>query len=295
MGIPKQDLTGKIFGQLTVIEYVGDGRWKCKCTCGNETLVKTTALNSGKTKSCGCLRGKHTINNTRNYGPKKDLTGQQFGYLTPLYYIKGGKWHCQCECGNECDVETRNLTTGHTKSCGCATGKLIGQKLMIDMSNYEDDNLKVLKREGSSDKNQTAKWRCICKHCGREFVTEGKHIREGVVKSCGCVHSFNEQKITQMFIENNIEFAAQYTFSDLKGKDNIHPLRFDFAIFKNGQLHHLIEYNGLQHYEKSSSEWGEYYEILIENDQKKIQYCKDHNIELRIIKYDQDYTLEDLI
>ena len=37
------------------------------------------------------------------------------------------------------------------------------------------------------------------------------------------------------------------------------------------------------------------YNILIENDQKKIQYCKDHNIELRIIKYNQDYSLEDLI
>ncbi len=28
---------------------------------------------------------------TRNSKPRKDLTGMQFGYLTPLYYIKGGK------------------------------------------------------------------------------------------------------------------------------------------------------------------------------------------------------------
>lgn len=231
----------------------------------------------------------------RQSKPRVDLTGQTFGYLTPMYYIKGGKWHCKCQCGNECDVDTRNLNSGHTKSCGCATNKLIGQKLIIDMSNYEDDNIKVIERDGSSDVNQAAKWKCICKHCGREFTTEGKHIREGVVKSCGCVHSQNEQNITKILLDNNIEFAAQYIFPDLKGKDNIHPLRFDFAIFKNGILSHLIEYNGLQHYEKVEGKWGNEYNTLIENDQKKIQYCKDHNIELRIIKYNQNYTLEDLI
>lgn len=231
---------------------------------------------------------------TRQSKPKIDLTGKQFGYLIPLYYIKGGKWHCKCECGNECDVDTRNLNSGHTKSCGCKTKQLIGNKLTIDMSNYEDDNIKVIERDGSSDVNQAAKWKCVCKHCGREFTTEGKHIREGVIKSCGCVHSWNEKNITQLLLNNNIEFAGQYTFPDLKGKD-YYPLKFDFAIFNNGQLHHLIEYNGLQHYEKTPGKWGEYYETLVENDQKKIQYCKDHNIELRIIKYDQKYELKDLI
>ncbi|MBQ9657484.1 MAG: hypothetical protein IJV31_01790 [Clostridia bacterium] len=44
-----------------------------------------------------------------------------------------------------------------------------------------------------------------------------------------------------MLIDNKIEFATQYTFSDLK---DIRALRFDFAIFKNGKLSHLIEYNG---------------------------------------------------
>ena len=230
----------------------------------------------------------------RQSKPKVDLTGQQFGYLIPIQYIKGGKWHCKCQCGNEIDVDTRNLNSGHTKSCGCMKSQMIGQKLTVDMSNYEDDNIKVLERDGSSNLNQAAKWKCICKHCGREFTTEGKNIRGGVVKSCGCVHSWNEQNITKLFLNNGIEFAAQYTFPDLKGKD-YHPLRFDFAVFNNGQLHHLIEYNGLQHYEETSGEWGKYYSSLIENDQKKIQYCKDHNIELRIIKYNQNYTLEDLI
>lgn len=108
--------------------------------------------------------------------------------------------------------------------------------------------------------------------CGKSFVSAGRHIREGVVNSCGCVHSYNEQKITKILLENNIEFSSQYTFPDLKGI-NGGSLRFDFAIFKNGKLSHLIEYNGLQHYEKPQGQWGIEYETLIQNDKRKIQYC----------------------
>lgn len=53
-----------------------------------------------------------------------------------------------------------------------------------------------------------------------------------------------------MLLENNIDFAREYTFGDLKGV-NGGALRFDFAIFKNKKLSHLIEFNGKQHYEKS--------------------------------------------
>ena len=94
--------------------------------------------------------------------------------------------------------------------------------------------------------------------------------------------------------ENNIEFSTQYTFPDLLGVNKGH-LRFDFAIFNKGRLSHLIEYNGLQHYEKPQGKWEEGYNNLIENDKRKIEYCKKNNIELRIIKYNQKYTLNDLI
>ena len=61
----------------------------------------------------------------RQSKPRVDLTGKKFGKLTPLYYIKGGKWHCKCDCGNECDVDTRNLNSNHTQSCGCI-GRSLG-------------------------------------------------------------------------------------------------------------------------------------------------------------------------
>ncbi len=55
-----EDLTGKRFGKLTVTNREGTNThrqalWKCACSCGNETIVSTSTLKSGNTKSCGCL------------------------------------------------------------------------------------------------------------------------------------------------------------------------------------------------------------------------------------------------
>lgn len=57
---PLKDLTGKRFGRLTVLERHGSDvhgapTWKCKCDCGNISIVGRCGLISGGTKSCGCL------------------------------------------------------------------------------------------------------------------------------------------------------------------------------------------------------------------------------------------------
>ena len=58
------DLTGKRFDMLFVIELSFNKNsiyfWKCKCDCGNISIVKSSYLKSEyKSKSCGCLcKGK---------------------------------------------------------------------------------------------------------------------------------------------------------------------------------------------------------------------------------------------
>lgn len=49
-----------------------------------------------------------------------DLTGQKFGRLTVICKSQIGRlrWHCKCDCGNECDYTTSRLYNGQ-KSCGC--------------------------------------------------------------------------------------------------------------------------------------------------------------------------------
>lgn len=57
-------------------------------------------------------------------GKAKDLTGQQFGYLTALEpttkrYRKDIIWRCRCKCGAEIEMTATRLLSGNTLSCGC--------------------------------------------------------------------------------------------------------------------------------------------------------------------------------
>ena len=54
------DLVGKIYTRLTVLEYAGkvgntrSSQYKCRCECGKIRIVLSKSLISGITKSCGC-------------------------------------------------------------------------------------------------------------------------------------------------------------------------------------------------------------------------------------------------
>lgn len=63
------DLTGKKFDMLTVVERLenakgGITRWKCRCDCGNYTIVRGGNLRNGAVKSCGCKRHTPAYNRT---------------------------------------------------------------------------------------------------------------------------------------------------------------------------------------------------------------------------------------
>ena len=108
--------------------------------------------------------------------PKKyDLTNQKFGRLTVLYRSEKivsntHPWHCRCECGNECDVMTQHLMSGHTKSCGCLQkekASKIGKqtidyardKQRIDLTNQRFGRLVAISL-APRDKVKTNSWIC---------------------------------------------------------------------------------------------------------------------------------------
>lgn len=111
---------GDTFGKLTVLEEVEpkhkQRRYRCKCSCGKETIVYRVHLAQGITSSCGCGHRRYTAH-----------PGDTFDYLTiikevkPRYY--NGKKHrrvlCKCVCGKETDVSLYTLLHGRVHSCGC--------------------------------------------------------------------------------------------------------------------------------------------------------------------------------
>lgn len=66
-------------------------------------------------------------------GVFRDLTGQRFGRLlvlsrAPNGISRGGRskvfWNCICACTKEAVVQSNNLTTGNSQSCGCWQSEL---------------------------------------------------------------------------------------------------------------------------------------------------------------------------
>jgi 5-methylcytosine-specific restriction endonuclease McrA len=126
-----EDLTGKVFGQLTVLHRVNKNRkiyWKCLCTCGKTKLVYSGALRSNSTKNCGCFKQVHTSKKLIN------ILGQRFGKLIVISRsirtdVRKAMWECLCDCGGKIITDSYSLRIGCTKSCGCLKNKFSDKTL----------------------------------------------------------------------------------------------------------------------------------------------------------------------
>ena len=136
-GEGQSNLEGMRFGRLIAIEVNGKDKyknflWRCKCDCGNETLVNSTQLRQGKTQSCGCLQRERTSQSC-----KKDLTGKRFGKWLVLQETAGHMpgthyyWDCLCDCGTTASVDGGNLISGNSQSCGCEYSR--GERIIASL------------------------------------------------------------------------------------------------------------------------------------------------------------------
>lgn len=175
-----KDETGNVYGKLTVLEYAGNRKWKCKCECGNITLVYGKDLRIGKTKSCGCLRKeKYNWN---------DLTGKKFGRLIAKKYLGNSEWLCECECGNEKITNADYLREGSVKSCGCI-----------------EENRKTLKKhvDDKRTKRLYSIWKGMKQRCYRKKDNSYKLYGEKGIKICDEWLNFNN--FYKWAIENGYE------------------------------------------------------------------------------------------
>lgn len=182
------DLSGKRFSLLQVIgrsnKQCKDTLWTCQCDCGETTEVRGYLLTSGSTKSCGCLR-------RANKGvPRRDLTGARFGRLLVLGLQtdpadKKIMWRALCDCGEETTVIGGQLTSGKTKSCGCAKVDF-GKAKLQDITGKVFGRWEVLRRADVMSPH--VKWVCRCS-CGTEADVFGHNLTRGLSVSCGCHRS----------------------------------------------------------------------------------------------------------
>lgn len=159
------DLKGKTIGEWEVLEYVGNKKWLCKCSCGRTREIQGSTLRNkiGTSFSCG-------------HKERTDLTGTQFTDWEVMWYTGNNKWHCKCSCGTESDVSEYSLLGGTSKSCGHS-------KAFIDLSGKHIGELDVIKYIG----HQTFLCKCSC---GKLIEKPSRFLRRSENPSCGHINQY---------------------------------------------------------------------------------------------------------
>lgn len=137
--------------------------------------------------------------------------------------------------------------------------------------------------------NPTTKVKIICPIHGTFEKTPNIHIskRQGCPK---CKKSKGEKEIIKYFIKNNISYKDEVTFNECFYKNK---LKFDFYL-KEYNL--CIEFDGEQHFKPIGVFGGD--KKLSENqirDHIKNEYCKENNINLLRIRYDEYDIIDEIL
>lgn len=122
-----------------------------------------------------------------------DLTNEKYGRLTVINRITPPgvpiKWHCKCDCGNECDVRGNDLKNGRTKSCGCLRKEKASENFN-DLTGQKFGKLTVLYKTDKRTSQRSIYWHCKC-DCGNECDVPNSRLTNKNTQSCGCLHTEN--------------------------------------------------------------------------------------------------------
>lgn len=98
------DITGKKYGRLTTLKYVGKNArnramWLCLCECGNEKVVMVRHLKTGAIVSCGCYRIEQVIKSHLKHGMSytKEYANVQARKRRELEKALDGIWTLEME------------------------------------------------------------------------------------------------------------------------------------------------------------------------------------------------------
>ncbi|MGD6876742.1 zinc-ribbon domain-containing protein [Bacillus infantis] len=136
----------------------------------------------------------------------------------------------------------------------------------------------------------------ICPDCNKKIYSSPlKRFRYNLgvsdkhITCTYCNLSKGAKRVFDFLYRNGMDFKTEYIFEDLRGiRDGY--LRFDFAVFEQGKLKHLIEYDGGFH-DKNSFDEGKLNETF-SHDKLKNDYCKSNNIPLTRIHHTNQNSTE---
>lgn len=170
-------------------------------------------------------------------------------------------WNCVCDCGNRLEVRQDGLTGGGTQSCGCYKDDQNRARRGIKLTKYTPRTMEDLVgrsfgrltviskgKTSTTPKGRTLNyWTCGCL-CGTIKDIESGQLRQGKIKSCGCVPpDFIDSDFmskTDLFISRAVEINGdKYDYSLVEFKhsqENIKIICKVHGVFEQQPSNHLM-------------------------------------------------------
>ena len=222
-----------------------------------------------------------------------NIDGNKYNRLTVIKKTEeksndGYLWECKCDCGNIVKVKKWNFTSGNTKSCGCYKNEKIanvGRMRLDNLTGKEFGRLFVIKRSYTKQYNggTIVYWACKC-DCGNETTVKTSHLKDGKIRSCGCLEKENLNKISVQVTHGQTKTKLYYVWNSMRMRcrnpntNNYHNYGgrgitvckewnesfepfYEWAIF-NGYKHGLTidRINNDSNYDPSNCRWATYKE-----------------------------------
>lgn len=218
---------------------------------------------------------------------KKQLFSLFGDRYKPLDPYKGANKKIRILC-NKCHhilYRTPSSFINSRKECGYCSMRLDRLNSMSKkLSDAVGTKYQLLDYAPSHHKNRR-EYELILLHkrCGTIFRVTPSHFFSEGTRCPRCSTSHGEETISNWLRKNHIKYIPQMVFKKCRNKAE---LPFDFYL---PSINMCIEYDGEQHYDPNSfynKKRG--FEYRRRNDEIKTNFCKQNDIKLLRIRYDDD-------
>ena len=248
----------------------------CKCiNCGYEWSPTPDKLLQGRGCPCCSKRIKGTKESLQ-----KDLDkNNKFIKVIGNYKDRNTPIEVMC---NKCNYIWKARPYDLINKCGCpkCSQKVPPTQIeVIQRINKVSPYIQVL----SKYINANTPIKCKCKKCNCEWEAIPGNLFHGT--GCPrCKESKGERTIESILISNGVNYIRQYFIKNPFGNNK--NVYIDFYL---PDYNTFIEYNGEQHYIPVEHFGGKIqFNKQIERDQNLRSYCKNNNIKLIEIKYNEN-------